>query len=110
MAEGEDIAKKIEAFLGTRLGGVLNQLGRQIDIHEIIASSGIIQDIDIDKIIFGEAKIDKVVLEDTITELKSASAHLTDVKINLELKMWLEWSIDLAVFEDSGTESLGSIF
>ena len=109
-AEGPDMKKSVEAYLQSQLPGIFRALARKITIPQLIAASGSISDIDINKIILGEAKIDKVTLQDTSATVQSGSAYLQNVRINLELKFTLDWWVDIWVYSDSGTEDLGSIW
>lgn len=102
--------KQIEDYLQTRLPGIFQILSRKVNIEEVVAGSGTIKDIAVDKILMGEAKINKIILQGTSANLKSGSAFLQNVRINLELKLTLEWWYDIWIHSDSGTENLGSLW
>lgn len=108
--EKADVLKNVESVLEARLPGIFRQLGRQIGVSQLLVKSGLFRDLDIDKVILGQAHIDKLVLQSASASLHSANAFLQDVRISLEIKLTVDWFIDLAVFSDSGTENLGSLF
>jgi hypothetical protein len=108
--EAPDSANSIEGLLRSQLSNIIAMVARKINIAQLAAASGNIRDIDIDKIVLGEAKIDKVTLQGTTAGIHSGSAFLQNVKIILELKLTLDWWVDVWVYDDSGTESLGSMW
>lgn len=108
--EKADVLKNVESMLEAKLPGIFRQLGRQINISQLLVKSGLLRDLDIDKVILGQTHIDRLVLQGASALLHSANAFLKDVRISLELKITVDWFINLAVFSDSGTENLGSIF
>lgn len=101
--------KQAEDLLKGRLPDIIASVSRKINIAQLAAGSGTIRDIDIDKVVLGEAHIDKVILEGTKAGIHSGSAFLQNVRVLLELKLSLDWWVDVWVYEDSGTESLGSM-
>jgi len=105
-----DLGDKIEAYLQEKLPGIFQILSKKINIKEVIAASGSIKDIAVDKILMGDATIDKIILKGTSANIKSGSAFLQNVRINLELKLTLEWWYDIWIHSDSGTENLGSLW
>ncbi|MBD3185144.1 hypothetical protein GF312_22885 [Candidatus Poribacteria bacterium] len=100
----------LDSLLRERLSDIIAVVARKINIMQLAAASGTIRDIDIDKVVLGEAKIDKLILQNTTAGVHSGNAFLQDVKILLELKLSLDWWIDIWVYDDSGTENLGSLW
>lgn len=110
ISEGPATTTELEAALERRLGPVLSNLYRRLNIDQVRAESGTIGDLDIGKVVLGKATINRVVLSGVSTQLNGAQAFLQSVRMVLELKFDLEWEIDLGwIFEDSGTVDMGSM-
>jgi hypothetical protein len=107
--ENLDLLKNVESLIETRLAKLVPTLGRRIGVAQLLVKSGVLRDLDVDKVIIGQTLIEKLILQGTTAVLHSANAFLQDVRINLELKISVEWFIDLEIFEDRGTEQLGSL-
>jgi hypothetical protein len=107
----EGPAAELETALERRLGSVLSQVYRKLNIDQVRAESGSIGDLDIAKVVLGTANIERVVLTGLSAELNGAQAFLQNVRMVLELDFDLHWKIDLGwIFEDSGTVDLPSLY
>jgi len=101
---------RLPASLVEGLRPLLAALARKITIEELAVGSGLLQRVRIDQVQFGGATVDRLVIAGATAHLRSASAYLQNVNLNLELRLSLEWWYDLGIFGgDSGTESLGSL-
>ncbi len=104
-------SQKLSEALGMSVGPILAQLFKKVNINQIRAASGSLADIDIDKVVLGDATINKIILSGTSARLNGAQAFLKTVRMVLELVFTLRWKIDLGWFGSwDGTENLGSLF
>lgn len=101
---------ELEAALGERIAPVIAQLLRTINIDQVRAESGTLRDLDVAKVVLGEASIDRIVLTGTSAKLKGAQAFMQSVRMVLELRFTLEWEVDLGWLGSwDGSENLGSL-
>lgn len=101
---------QLEAAIEERVGPILAQVLRKISIDQIRAESGTLGDLDVAKVVLGDATIDKVILTGTSATLNGAQAFLQTVRMVLDLQFTLEWEVDLGWIGNwSGTENLGSL-
>jgi len=109
-ALSDTLSTELESTLGTAIPGILAQVPRKFNIDQVKADSGNIGDLDVDKIILGNANIDSIVLSDTNASLNGAQAFLQNVRSVLELRISVDWGIDLGWFGSwDGTINLGSL-
>lgn len=103
------ISSQVNAAVSAQLTGILSALARRINIVQVMASQGNIGDIDIDKILLGDAHIGKLTLQGVTARINSASAFLQDVRAVIELRFRLDWWVDILWIEEDGSEDLGSL-
>ena len=102
--------RELTSALRESVGPVLAQLVKKININQVRAESGSLSDLDIDKVVLGNATIDKIILTGTSARLNSARAFLQNVRVILELQFSLEWKVDLGWLGSWGdTDNLGSL-
>jgi hypothetical protein len=104
-----NLAPQIEDVLRNRLPGILAGLTHKINVGQLLASSGTIADIEIDKIVVGSATIGQLTLQGLALDIQSGSAFLQNVRTVLQLQCTLNWSYDIGIASDSGSDSLGSL-
>jgi hypothetical protein len=104
-----DLASHIEAVLRTRLPALLGGMVRRINIAQILAASGNLGDIEVDKIVLGSAHIDQLIVQGTTLDLHSGSAFLQNVRTILDLNLSLDWSVSIGFASASGTINLGTL-
>jgi hypothetical protein len=103
-------SQELATALKERAGPILAQLFKKITVNQIRAESGTIGDLDVDKVIFGDATIGKIILNETSARLQGAQAYLQNVRMILELKFGLQWKIDFGWLGNwDGTNDLGSL-
>lgn len=101
---------QLASALEQRVAPILAQVLKKINIDQVRAESGTLRDLDVAKIVLGDAHIDKVILTGTTATLKGAQAFLQTVRMVLELRFALEWEVDLGWLGHwGGTENLGSL-
>lgn len=94
----------------TRLGLSVAQATKFLNIDQVQIQSGNIKSVDVDKVQFGDATIQKIEVTDTTASLKNASVYLQNVRTITELKFTLIWKVDLGFIGSwSGTNNLGTI-
>jgi hypothetical protein len=109
LIDKSEIEKHVESYLQTRLPSLLQAVTQQINISQIAAASGVLQNLSIDRLVLGDVNIDRLVIQGTTASIQSGRAILQSVRVNLELKMSLDWWVDVYIYSDSGSEDLGSI-
>ncbi|MCK9294799.1 MAG: hypothetical protein M0P70_06910 [Desulfobulbaceae bacterium] len=108
--ESQPAAQELTAALQKSVGPILAQLFKKIKINQVRAESGSIADLDVDKVILGDATINKIILTGTSAKLKGAQAFLQNVRMVLQLKFTLQWKVDLGWLGSwDGTNDLGSL-
>jgi len=108
--EQQASAQELTAALQSTVGPILAQLLKKVKINQVRAESGSMGDLDVDKVIFGDAVINKIILTGTSATLKGAHAFLQNVRMVLELKLSLHWEIDLGWLGSwDGDNDLGSL-
>lgn len=103
------LSPQVTAALQQHIPVLLAGVTRKINIAQLLAASGKITDIEIDKIVLGSAHIGRLSLEGTSLDLRSGSAHLRNVRMVLELQFSLDWWFDVGIASDSGTDNLGAL-
>jgi len=106
---------ELAAALKESIKPILMQLYRKINIDQVRVESGLLEDLDIDKVVLGDVDIDKVILAGTSASLKGADAFLQGVNIILNLSFSLELDIDIDFFgfgfgDWSVNQNLGNLF
>ncbi|MDX2507551.1 MAG: hypothetical protein QNL62_24175 [Gammaproteobacteria bacterium] len=82
---------------------------RKINITQLASVSGHAESVNIDKVSFDDASVEKVNIENLSTNITCGSAILRKVRVILELHYKVNWSYDLKWFgSDSGSKVLGS--
>jgi len=108
--ESQPAAQELTAALQKSVGPILAQLFKKIKINQVRAESGSIADLDVDKVILGDATINKIILTGTAAKLKGAQAFLQNVRMVLQLKFTLQWKVDLGWLGSwDGANDLGSL-
>lgn len=108
--ESQPGSQELAVALQNSVGPILAQLVKKIKINQVRAESGSMADLDVDKVIFGDAVINKIILTGTSATLKGARAFLRNVRMVLELKFALHWEIDLGWLGSwDGDNDLGSL-
>lgn len=82
---------------------------RAIDISQVLVASGGIGALRVADLKLGEATIDRLVVEGVSASVHAGSALLENVRILLELRLSVDWWYDIWVWDDSGTQGLGSL-
>jgi hypothetical protein len=82
---------------------------RAIDISQVLVASGSIGSLRVADLRLGEATVDRLVVEGVSASVHAGSAFLQDVRILLELRLSVDWWYDIWVWDDSGTQGLGSL-
>src|ERR1700730_5766420 len=103
------INPELTATLQQHIPVVLAGITRKINVAQLLATSGKIGDIEIDKIVVGTAHIGRLTLQGTSLDVRSGSAFLKNVRTVLELQFNLDWWYDIGISSDSGTDDLGSL-
>lgn len=93
----EEITRPAESSVANVLPGILAALTKKINIKQLLAASGSLGDIDIEKIVFGTVKIDQVTLQNTSLKVQSASAFLKNVRIILTIDISFKFTVDLPI-------------
>src|ERR1700722_19929183 len=104
-----EVRQQVDLALRDRLPPLVTGVARKINVAQVLAASGTIGDIEIDKIVVGTVQIGKITLQNTNATLHSASAHLQNVRMVLELKFTFDWWYDFGIVSDHGSDSLGSL-
>jgi hypothetical protein len=108
--ESQPGSQELAAALKESVGPILAQLFKKIKINQVRAESGSLADLDIDKVLLGDATISKIILTGTSAKLKGAQAFLQNVRMVLQLKFSLQWEVDLGWLGSWGdTNDLGSL-
>jgi hypothetical protein len=108
--ESQPGSQELEVALKESVGPILAQLFKKIKINQVRAESGSLGDLDIDKVLLGDATINKIILTGTSAKLKGAQAFLQNVRMILQLKFTLKWEVDLGWIGSWGdTNDLGSL-
>ena len=81
---------------------------RAIDISQVLVASGSLGSLRVADLRLGEATVDRLVVEGVSASVHAGSAFLQDVRILLELKLSVDWWYDIWVWDDSGSQGLGS--
>jgi hypothetical protein len=103
-------SQEMAMALKESVGPILAQLFKKIKINQVRAESGSLADLDIDKVLLGDAAINKIILTGTSAKLKGAQAFLQNVRMILQLKFTLKWEVDLGWLGSWGdTNDLGSL-
>jgi hypothetical protein len=84
-------------------------MAQTINIAQLLAASGTVVDIEIDKIVLGGLTIGQLTLEGTSVDLASGSASLHNVRIVISLDIQFHWSVNVFFWSDSGTIDLGTL-
>lgn len=100
----------LDTELLARLQAVVQGVARKINITKLAAASGAIRNLEVDRIVLGDATIEQLILQNTSATLHSGKAYLSNVRTVLELRFTLDWWVDVWVYSDSGTENLGSMY
>ena len=82
---------------------------RAIDISHVLVASGNIGSLRVADLRLGEATVDRLVVEGVSASVHAGSAFLQDVRILLELRLSVDWWYDIWVWDDSGSQGLGSL-
>jgi hypothetical protein len=82
--------------------GILSALTRKIKITELLAGSGKIGDVDIDKIVFGTVHIDTLTLQGTSANIKSGHAYLKNIRVIVSVDIEFDWSVDMGLLGHPG--------
>ncbi|HEX2570073.1 MAG TPA: hypothetical protein VH877_10990 [Polyangia bacterium] len=93
-----------------RVPGIFAALSRQIHLDELLAASGSVGEVTIDKVLLGDASVDNIRVNNTTATLHAGSAYLEGVSVNLELQFKVDWWYDIGIYDDSGTWDLGSMW
>lgn len=110
VSRDEEIESVVESYLQSWLPDVFRALTRQIDISQLSAASGAFGNLDIDRVELGTARIEKLLVHNTSATIQSGYAFLRNVRLNLELKLTLDWWYDVLIDEGSGTKKLSSLW
>lgn len=112
LRSGDTLAvERMRTSLLEDLRPLLAAIARKITIEHVAVGSGLLQRVRIDKVQLGAATVDRLAITGATAHLRSASAFLHNVHLDLELRLTLEWWYDFGIFgDDSGTESLGSLW
>jgi hypothetical protein len=103
-------SQELAGVLKESVGPIFAQLFKKIKINQVRAETGSIADLDVEKVLLGDATINKIILTGTSAKLKGAQAYLQNVRMILELKFTLQWEIDLGWLGSwDGTNDLGSL-
>ncbi|MDX1981717.1 MAG: hypothetical protein SFV51_15720, partial [Bryobacteraceae bacterium] len=97
-------------ILQAKLQPLLEKAVKKITVGNITAPTGSIGGLTVDKIVLGDVTIGTLTLLNTAVNVTSGTAHLNGVKVVLELACTANWWYDIAVFSDSGTLNLGSLY
>jgi hypothetical protein len=84
-------------------------MAQTINIAQLLAASGTVVDIAIEKIVLGGLTIGQLTLEGTSVDLASGSASLQNVRIVISLDIAFHWSVNVFFWSDSGTIDLGTL-
>lgn len=82
---------------------------RAIDISQVMVASGNIGSLRVADLRLGAATVDRLVVEGVSAGIHAGSAFLQDVRILLELRLSVDWWYDIWVWDDSGSQGLGSL-
>jgi hypothetical protein len=93
-----------------KIPGIFAALSRQIQLNELLATSGSAGEVSIDKVLLGDASIDNIRVSNAAATLHAGSAYLEGVSVNLELQFNVDWWYDIGIYDDDGTWSLGSMW
>ena len=93
-----------------KVPGIFAALSRQIHLTELLAASGSVGDVSIDKVLLGDATIDNIRVNNATATLHAGSAYLEGVSVNLELQFKVDWWYDIGIYDDNGTWDLGSMW
>jgi hypothetical protein len=94
---------------GTLTSDLVLQALRTIDIAQLLVGAGSIGSVRVNNVEFGEATIERLVLGGLSAGVHAGNAFLQNVRMVLELKLSVDWWYDIRIWDDSGTESLGSL-
>lgn len=90
--------------------GVIAAAMRTVDISRIMAVSGNVGSLSVDRIELGQATIDRLVIQNLQASVQSGTTRLEDVRFLLELRLSVDWWYDFGwLGSGGGTESLGSL-
>lgn len=104
------VTATIDPDLQARLHGILLAVAKKINIAKLAVASGAIRDLEVDRVVLGDATIEQLILKNTSASLHSGSAYLSGVKTVMELRFTLDWWVDVWIYSDSGTNDLGSMY
>lgn len=95
--------------LKTHLPDLFAALVKELNVAQVLAKSGKVGEVSVGEVSIGDVVVDSLKLSDTSAKVQSGNAFLEDVAFILELKLRLHWHYDIAIYEDSGVEDLGSL-
>lgn len=94
----------------SRLGLSVAQATKFLSVDQVQIQSGNIKSVDVDKVQFGDATIQRIEITDVSASLQNASVYLQNVRTITELQFTLTWKVDLGFIGSwSGSNNLGSI-
>lgn len=92
-----------------QLADLLSDALRTLRISQVLVGSGAIGSLGVGNIELGEATIDRLIVQNASATLQAGSAFLQNVRFALELRLSVEWWYDIKIWDDSGTNDLGSL-
>jgi hypothetical protein len=96
--------------LKQHLPQLFDALAKKINIAQILAESGTVGKVTVDRVSVGNVLVQSLTLKNTQANLASGNAYLEDVGMTLELRFKLHWWFDIEIYSDSGDEDLGSLW
>jgi len=103
------IEDAVQAYLDRILPGMFKNLARAICVSELSVGSGTFGKLGAAKVELGEVAIGRLLLQNATAGLESERAYLRNFQVGVEVKLKLDWWIDVWIYDDSGTEDLGSL-
>ena len=82
---------------------------RSIDISQVLVGAGGIGSLRVQDLRLGAATVDRLVVEGISASVHAGSAFLRNVRILLDLRLSVDWWYDVGLWDDSGSQGLGSL-